>query len=87
MFDDGEELRVVGHVALRQGGLPNGEAPSKGAEWLKPTFQYAVGLSGGGKFAKFDIRDDMCMKVDGFKHGQVGLGCVGVPPGISGGRR
>lgn len=38
---------------------------------LKPTFGYAGDLEEHSFFARFDIRDKMCIKVGGFKHGQV----------------
>mmetsp|Transcript_27208 Transcript_27208/g.47191 ORF Transcript_27208/g.47191 Transcript_27208/m.47191 type:complete len:1295 (-) Transcript_27208:200-4084(-) len=38
---------------------------------LKCTFGYAGSLSKRAPFAKFDIRDEICMEVGGFKHGQI----------------
>jgi hypothetical protein len=38
---------------------------------LLPTFGYPVGLSKKPSYARFDIRDDICRHVGGFKHGQV----------------
>jgi len=38
---------------------------------LRPTFGYAGSLDKHPPFAKFDIRDHICLKVGGLRHGQV----------------
>lgn len=38
---------------------------------LNPTFGYAGSLDENPPFAKFDIREHICMRVGGFKHGQL----------------
>lgn len=40
-------------------------------ESLRPTFGYAGSLSENPPFAKFDVRDHICLKVGGYRHGQV----------------
>jgi len=44
---------------------------------LKPTFGYPGSIDEKPPFARFDIRDEVCMRVGGFKHGQVVLDCEG----------
>jgi len=48
-----------------------GATEGKKADTLNPTFGYAGGLEENPCFAMYDIRDDICMKVGGFKHGEV----------------
>eukprot|EP00421_Protoceratium_reticulatum_P019196 CAMPEP_0168394328 /NCGR_PEP_ID=MMETSP0228-20121227/19475_1 /TAXON_ID=133427 /ORGANISM="Protoceratium reticulatum, Strain CCCM 535 (=CCMP 1889)" /LENGTH=680 /DNA_ID=CAMNT_0008407733 /DNA_START=53 /DNA_END=2092 /DNA_ORIENTATION=+ len=53
-----------------------GAGPLEGAEVaapkrLMPTFGYAGSLAKDPPYARFDIRDHVCMRVGGFKHGQV----------------
>jgi hypothetical protein len=38
---------------------------------LKPTFGYAGTLDEHAPYARFDIRDEVCLQVGGFRHGQV----------------
>jgi hypothetical protein len=38
---------------------------------LKPTFGYAGSLDVHAPFARFDVRDEVCLQVGGFRHGQM----------------
>jgi hypothetical protein len=38
---------------------------------LMPTFGYPSGVSKNPSYARFDVRDEACRRVGGFKHGQV----------------
>mmetsp|Transcript_153966 Transcript_153966/g.493624 ORF Transcript_153966/g.493624 Transcript_153966/m.493624 type:complete len:1296 (-) Transcript_153966:324-4211(-) len=71
IFADYKQLRhaldVVGTRDVQQSG-PSESAV--GSEDLKLTFRFAAGLI-LPRPAMFDIRDDICMKVGGFTHGQV----------------
>jgi len=83
VFAKREHLRVVSKVSVPEGGLPSGAAPSEGMTWLKPTFWYRAGR----KIEQFDISDEMCLKVGGFRHGQVLKGEDGEEMVVVGARR
>lgn len=70
LFSRNEKLRVVGHVQVPARGREDGRAPSEFLDWLRPTFTYRCGLF-RASLQKLDIRDDICMKVGGLRHGQV----------------
>lgn len=63
-------LRVVGTRKLEPRGPRPQRLPEGFVESLQPTFRYPYGLEGSGT-AHFDIRDDVCLAVGGFAHGQV----------------
>lgn len=65
-----ETLKKVGWVKV-QPGRPR-QAPSLASRWLTLDFAFTLGLdSSTAKVAYFDTRNQLCMKVGGFTHGQV----------------
>jgi len=68
----GERLRLLGRKALLpEGGLNGGAAPSSGVQLLEPTFRHSMDAGSTVEDGKFDVRDSICHKLFGFKHGQV----------------
>ena len=78
VFDDSDSrsFKVVGRQTVRELSkncrIDNFELLSLSKE-VSPTFQYldAANSYAGVTLERFDIRDSMCLKVGGFKHGQV----------------
>jgi len=64
--------RDLGEVAQAPAAAPSPvPAPeAKNENQLQATFGYAGGLDENPPFAKFDVRDHMCLKVGGHKHGE-----------------
>jgi len=50
---------------------PGRQQPHQGGGGFVPTFAYAAGTYKNQRFAKFDARDEACVRVGGFRHGQV----------------
>lgn len=73
IFEGREKLRIVGQLQrVPAGGLPGGRGPSEDLTFLRPTFGYpCLTASGAAGRELFDVRDDICLKVGGFRHGQV----------------
>ena len=69
-----EKLTKVGWATVKEGSK---EAPSLKSDWLTLDFCYTAGPEGTA-LAFFDTRDEMCMRVGGFQHGQV-LRIQGLP--------
>ena len=67
---DKETVKKVGRTTVKPG--PTKEAPSMSSDWLKLDFSYTAGTTvSSAQLVEFDTRDDVCMSVGGFKHGQV----------------
>ncbi|CAE7945487.1 unnamed protein product, partial [Symbiodinium necroappetens] len=65
-----ETLKKIGRTTLRPGASK--EAPTLASEWLNLDFLYTAGVTvSSAEVVPFDIRDEICMSVGGFKHGQV----------------
>merc|ERR1719210_1993494 len=60
------ELQVCADM---QPHMPKKECNQK--KDLMATFGYPIGMSKRLSYARFDIRDEVCRRVSGFKHGQV----------------
>ena len=67
---ENQTLKNIGRTTVRPG--PSKEAPTISSEWLKLDFLYTAGVTvSSAEIVPFDIRDEICMSVGGFKHGQV----------------
>ncbi|OLP88849.1 Pentatricopeptide repeat-containing protein, chloroplastic [Symbiodinium microadriaticum] len=65
-----EALKKIGRTTVRLGASK--EAPTLASEWLNLDFLYTAGVTvSSAEVVPFDIRDEICMSVGGFKHGQV----------------
>ena len=65
-----ETLKKIGRTTVRPGASK--EAPTLASEWLNLDFLYTAGVTvSSAEVVPFDIRDEICMSVGGFKHGQV----------------
>ena len=65
-----ETLKKVGWVKV-EAGRPR-QAPSLASRWLTLDFAFTLGLdSSTAKVEYFDTRNQLCMKVGGFTHGQL----------------
>ncbi|CAK9029516.1 E3 ubiquitin-protein ligase hecd-1 [Durusdinium trenchii] len=78
IFDeaDGIQMRVVGRQRVREAKRPigtNNQELMEVAKMVKPSFQYMWGPNSylGMTLERFDVRDEVCVKVGGFKHGQL----------------
>ena len=71
-------LKKVGHTRVQAG---HSEAPSLKSDWLVSDFCYTAGLENTA-LAFFDTRDEICMQVAGFKHGDV-LQLNGIPHAVT----
>ncbi|CAE7812577.1 Parp12 [Symbiodinium sp. CCMP2456] len=60
----GEQLRPVTRMTLPL-------APSRLCEWLEQSFKFKQMLRNQLVLGLFDVRDEVCLKVDKFMHGQV----------------
>lgn len=72
LFDPTVHLRVVARVAsVPEGGPEDSDDEEHHSYWwLEQNFGYRCGLS-NPTYALFDIRDEICEKVGGFRHGNV----------------
>jgi hypothetical protein len=61
----------MGLASGDQGKAPFAPAPRVAKTGGTTPFRYIAGLDKDGSFALFDIRDEICLQVGGFKHGQV----------------
>lgn len=58
---------TISHIFRRSGGTTVADEVPE----LQRSFGYAGGLEKPMAFAKFDVRDDVCLRVGGFAHGRV----------------
>ncbi|CAE7244653.1 Trank1 [Symbiodinium sp. CCMP2592] len=67
----GEQLRPVTRMTVALTEDPDGFAPSRSCEWLEHSFKFKQMLRNQPVLGRFDVRDEVCLKVDKFVHGQV----------------
>ncbi|CAE7942954.1 hecd-1, partial [Symbiodinium necroappetens] len=79
-FDDQElfrKVKVIGRQKVREAQprhvLVHNRELLEIAKEVTPTFQYVTGPNSleHGRLKRYDIRDEICQRVGGFKHGQV----------------
>ena len=67
-----QQLRKLEQIcSVPAGGHADGRSPSEHAHWLQETFRHACSLHDPAKFAQFDIRDEICKLLGGFRHGEM----------------
>ena len=90
IFDDEarQKMKLLSRQKVREAERPrmaDNKELMEISKTLELSFQYVVGFSYTAvHLDRFDIRDDICLKVGGFKHGQVvkSGGCVAAVVGV-----